>query len=78
MRDVEAEAEFVDVGVVVVRDNPLSDGVSLVGAGIGTGTTAELLAGARANREVGFGLGFGLGFELFDSEFSSLDDLLFL
>ena len=37
-----------------------------------------MLSGARAGREVGFGLGFGLGFKLFDSESSSLDDLLFL
>ena len=64
--------------VVVVRDNPLAEGVAVVGAGSGMGLTSESLSRARAGREVGFGLGFDLGFKLFNSESSSLDELLFL
>ena len=62
----------------------------VVGAGSGTGPTAESLSGERVRREVGsdislglafgfgFGLGFGLGFEFFDYDSSSLENLLFL
>ena len=53
----------VDVVVVVVRDIPSLEGVAVVGAGSGTGTTVEYLYGVRAGQEVGFSLGFGLGFE---------------
>ena len=73
-----AAAAVVDVIVVVVRDNLLTEGGAVVGAGISTELTAELLYGAKAGREVEFGLGFSLGFELFDFEWLSLDDLLFL
>ena len=51
-------AEVVDVVVVVVGDNTLAEGVAVVGVGSGTRPTAELISGARAGREVGFGLGF--------------------
>ena len=73
-----ASAAAAVVDVVVVRDNPLVEGVAVVGAGKGTGPTAELLSGAKLGREVGFGLGFSLSFKFFNSESSSLDGLLFL
>ena len=73
-----AAAAVVDVVVVIVRDNPSVEGLVLVDVRSRTGPMAESLSGARMGREVSFGLVLGLGFEFFDSESSSLDDLLFL